>query len=1567
MSGNHFPLRDFAVRKNPAVPPEDGRRPDKGARADDLASGKSTALGGRPTKERKIALLGFCILRSLAASLSSPPRRISVGMSSSTLPPLLPHPSAPSSSVGLPRDWKSLIATQPLVSNEFTSSISHHPTENATAHFTSAKFNAGSTEWALSLVGYSIGRRPYYEALLSTIKKTWSLKGTLSLLTLDEGFFLLKFNNREDYDMAWTGGPWFFFGKPFILQKWTPEFVPVREEFPSIPLWIKIKNFPLSCWTPEGISKIASCVGIPLAVDALTAAKTRLTFARVCVQVCSNSPLPDEIYYTVDGKVFPLSVLYDWKPTHCSFCNSIMHASIACPKNPNPQPPKAEPPKTRGRSSSRKPRNPNPAPRLNIPKPPANPLPEPIEQPAAPIALPTTSTSSSQALVPNLNNPTTESPPISPISKHKPASILDDVPQKSTHIAITNKFAILSDQNDHNSTLILNCDTFPFPSHDQPIDAGGGSAGSSKSLLQTSLTVGSFLTTAFFPWRVPMITLTMPLRAESGLNGILTLFNHEKAGGLALQDNKLTDFQNLIYNIGAHELSSVGHFFTWFNQRTDNPIHIKLDRMLVNDAWLDRYPNSFYTVDDPYISDHSPIVVQQGVNTNLKHRFQFKNYWVSKPEFWDELISTFSQKFHSSPIHSFYHKLKTLKLKIKSKSWASSTSLKRDINELNQKQNTIYSQLQVTPLDPELNQALKLINQKLADRNEEWADWTIQRAKAKWMTCGEDDLKFLYSKINVRHNFNLIKAISTGNGILNNHNDISLAIIQHFQILFNTPSPTSNNRHKAPTLNKLPTTLIPQLVGPISVDEIKNVIFSSPNHSTPGPDGYTFEFYKSSWHIIGRQLCEAIWSFFNTGTLPKQAKATAIVLIPKKPHANNISDYRPISLCNTFYKIIAKILANRLREVMPYIIHPSQAGFIHERIISDNVLLASDILLDFNVKDKEKMFCAKYDIHKAFDTISRDFIINRMIDKGFPPLFISWIKGCIYDIHFSVAINGALEGFFNSTSDLRQGCPLSPYLFCLAMDSLSDLFEEAASNHSFHGINTGNVSISHLLYADDLLVFGRASIHNALSLNNILEDFAAISGLHVNPSKSTLLISNNVHNEEAISETLNIPLVHSAFKYLGIPIFSKRLKKSDFQPLIQKIQVSLEGWKARNLSLAGRFQYLKHTIFNILAYWIRSTIIPKGCSKVINSMCSKFLYHGDIHKKKLHVISWKNTCLPKHCGGLGLPTIESLYYGFGCSLIWRFYNSKSYLFKWWKAKYISFWNSEIKKKGIFWNFICGVAAKLPDSFHFSLNDNCSLTFFWEPWCFGSSIADRLKMENLDHLIYPHNLAMNSVLKNGIWLLPQTLPSHIVEIIKKVPISGIEGDCHWTNKSKPGFKTFHNCFFSDIQAVPWHKLVWHKHYALRFSLCTWMVFKNGLKTADNLILRGLTVNPTCTFCNTSEENHMHLFFECDFTFNLLLKLFPYMNCMLLRPNLAQPGTTGYLATLLTVYLPFLPRSKGQFFKKLLNGHNSTLVICNVHHSVSVEAGLVLDPAATRANSGSSFFSADMVLRSATGLW
>ncbi|XP_020699745.2 uncharacterized protein LOC110112012 [Dendrobium catenatum] len=239
--------------------------------------------------------------------------------------------------------------------------------------FKADDLSEGKSIWTSALIGYSLGPRPYYERLLKAMLKLWQLKGSLSLLSLADGFFLLKFSTEEDLEMVLSGGPWFLLGKPFILQRWSPKFKPKRDEDAPIPVWIKIVDFPLALWTPTDISKISSYIGIPISVDSLTANRSRLTFARVCVLVTKDSILPDEIPIEIEGEDLSLKVLYDWKPDKCEGCGSLIHPFSLCPKNPNPQP--ILPPqyfKNCGRSTSRQPGNRPQRPHSKIPPPKPN-------------------------------------------------------------------------------------------------------------------------------------------------------------------------------------------------------------------------------------------------------------------------------------------------------------------------------------------------------------------------------------------------------------------------------------------------------------------------------------------------------------------------------------------------------------------------------------------------------------------------------------------------------------------------------------------------------------------------------------------------------------------------------------------------------------------------------------------------------------------------------------------------------------------------------------------------------------------------------------------------------------------------------------------------------------------------------------------------------------------------------------------------------------------------------------------------------------------------------------------
>ncbi|PKU59224.1 RNA exonuclease 1 [Dendrobium catenatum] len=291
----------------------------------------------------------------------------------------------------VPRDWSNVFA--PAKDSPKAFNFSHFPEEPEVIPFSGEKLLQGGEDWKLCLVGYSIGRRPYYEALLGAIKKTWKLIGSVQLLSLSDGFFLLRFSCNEDLEMAWSRGVWFLLGKPFVLQKWHPKFKPLKEDFKTVPIWVKIHDLPLACWNSEGISRIASKIGVPIAADSLTEQKSRLTFARVCVLVDCSATYPEEIKVSLDGDVVCLKVQYEWRPFPCSHCKSLMHFSSSCPSKPEVVL-NEENVEKRGRSFSRRPHNRKQSKNQ-----------QPVNLPIPNLNSPNNATSSSTSSLPLINNP----------------------------------------------------------------------------------------------------------------------------------------------------------------------------------------------------------------------------------------------------------------------------------------------------------------------------------------------------------------------------------------------------------------------------------------------------------------------------------------------------------------------------------------------------------------------------------------------------------------------------------------------------------------------------------------------------------------------------------------------------------------------------------------------------------------------------------------------------------------------------------------------------------------------------------------------------------------------------------------------------------------------------------------------------------------------------------------------------------------------------------------------------------------------------------------------------------
>ncbi|WMV25045.1 hypothetical protein MTR67_018430 [Solanum verrucosum] len=242
----------------------------------------------------------------------------------------------------------------------------------------------------------------------------------------------------------------------------------------------------------------------------------------------------------------------------------------------------------------------------------------------------------------------------------------------------------------------------------------------------------------------------------------------------------------------------------------------------------------------------------------------------------------------------------------------------------------------------------------------------------------------------------------------------------------------------------------------------------------------------------------SVQNFSVEGVFEKSINVTFVTLIPKKIGEEELNDFRPISLVGGVYKIIAKLLAERLKKVMHKLVNKQQMAFIKSRQIMDAMLIANKCV-DSKKKDKQPGILCKLDIQKAYDHLNGNFLMKMMQRMGFGQRWLKWIRHCISSVKFSILINRNPCEFFPSNRGLRQGDPLSPFLFILAMEGLSNLFHTARANGWIRGFKVGentrnNLEITHLQYADDTLVFCGAVKEHMLILRVILNIFEAVSG-----------------------------------------------------------------------------------------------------------------------------------------------------------------------------------------------------------------------------------------------------------------------------------------------------------------------------------------------------------------------------------------------------------------------------------------------------------------------------------------
>ncbi|GLT35685.1 hypothetical protein SLA2020_101160 [Shorea laevis] len=412
-----------------------------------------------------------------------------------------------------------------------------------------------------------------------------------------------------------------------------------------------------------------------------------------------------------------------------------------------------------------------------------------------------------------------------------------------------------------------------------------------------------------------------------------------------------------------------------------------------------------------------------------------------------------------------------------------------------------------------------------------------QKARKMWLQEGDANTRFFHQCAKSRRRQNELNLIQIGDKFFFEVINLKEGVASYFESLF------EKDEWQRWILDGANGSQINQqqrelLTAPFEEGEIREAVWDCNCSKAPGLDGFNFRFIRETWNIIKEDVVGFVQEFHRNSKLVKGCNASFIVLIPKTENPQRIEEYRPISLIGVMYKIITKLLANRLRMVLNDIIDNQQVAFIKGKQLVDCVTIANEVIDEARRKHKSCFFF-KVDFEKAFNNVHWGFLDYMLRRMGFGETWCGWIKECLQSSIVSILVNGSATREFKAKKGLRQGDPLSPLLFLIVAEGLNWIMKSAVQQGLFQGVEIGGggLAISHLQFADDTILFGEATERNVWAAKSIMRTFELVSGLKINFSKGQVMGVNVQPNWlTKVAWVLNCKEGVLPFKYLGMMI-----------------------------------------------------------------------------------------------------------------------------------------------------------------------------------------------------------------------------------------------------------------------------------------------------------------------------------------------------------------------------------------------------------------------------------------------
>ncbi|KAL5567922.1 hypothetical protein UlMin_024497 [Ulmus minor] len=979
---------------------------------------------------------------------------------------------------------------------------------------------------------------------------------------------------------------------------------------------------------------------------------------------------------------------------------------------------------------------------------------------------------------------------------------------------------------------------------------------------------------------------SMPWLCGGDLNEIL--FGHEKQGGATRAQYLMNAFREAANYCGLADLGFRGPKFTWNRGKNACLVQERLDRMLGNSGWLDLFPNSLVHHLNLRGSDHRPLLVELlRVDDSSsfgkiwkRGRFHFEEAWVDEREC-SNLIKTHWRSSAAVNLDGVANKLRLCATDLEIWNLESFRRLKTQVR----KAQTAFDRVDKNLSNQNWKEHLRLERTLDALRYKEERYWK-QRSKDLWLKCGDKNSKFFHQKASARKAKNSISGLLDENGEwCEKEEGLALIIESYFKSLFTSSSPSATNYDRV--LDTIEPKITPQLNRQLERDfeaeDVRTAVFQMAPTKSPGADGMSAIFYQKFWPTVGEEITSACLGFVNGGHPLGSINETIITLLPKIKNPTRITEFRPISLCNVLYKIISKMLANRLRKIMDSVISQEQSAFIPGRLISDNAIIGFECLHAIKRQKTKKNFLAlKLDMAKAYDRVEWGFIYKIMNKLGFSEVWTNKIMACISSVSYSFQFNGQRVGHLIPSRGLRQGDPLSPYLFLLCGEGLSSLLHHYEQSGLIQGLRCGlrGPTISHLFFADDSLLFFEAKSSACSALKEALDYYETASGQAVNLSKSAVCFGPNLPEVDAVDLTacLGVPRVRCHEKYLGLPCYTGKNKQGIFSSIKDRVWNKLSGWKSKLLSAGGREVLAKSIIQAIPAYSMSLFKIPSTLIKELHRLCAQFWWGGNPGKRRMHWCNWEKLCSHKLDGGMGFRDLRLFNKAILAKQAWRIHTHPTSLaarvlqgFYFHKS---SFLQVKVNSSSSFvWRSILWGRELYKQGLRHKIGSGRDTLIYHDGWLPRDGVFKTSSPQVLGNFDKVSSL----VTATGAWdstLIRASFHEDEANAILSLPLPRrTTSDSLIWHYHKSGHYTVRSGYWlaSQCRSVPssstssithWWKKFWRLRIPSKIRIFLWKAFHDWIPSSVNLVRHGVPSRNRCLICNEADDTTLHALWGCN---------------------------------------------------------------------------------------------------------